>query len=382
MTNVTLSDLYELVSERSDPCVSILMPTQSSGRDGQQDAVRLRNLGTRAEQQLIERGQRSPLVRDFMEPILELPRDERTWSRRKLGLAVFRSENAFEMFQLDVTLEESVVVDRRFHVKRLLPALNVNPPFFVLVLNRNNVRLLRATWRGCELIRPRNLPVNMAKTLNLQTADRGEQVHTGMRGDLGKEAAVFHGQGGHRDTLKDEIGEFFRLVDEALWPVLRGSEWPVIAAGVDYELAIFREVATHTRLNDESLTGGFDYVTDDELYERALPLARRIVDQEKAKALNTLNDFAHTGRASYKVERIVPAAFQGQVETLFVNPHAAEFGRFHPATNWVEFTTESSPTLDLVEDATEQTILHRGKVYATAAGELPENRSLGAVFRF
>ena len=61
MEKVTMSDLHELVSARSDHCVSMFMPTQSAGLDGQQDAVRLKNLATRTEEQLIERGLRSPL---------------------------------------------------------------------------------------------------------------------------------------------------------------------------------------------------------------------------------------------------------------------------------------------------------------------------------
>ena len=382
MEKLTITDLHELVSARSEHCISLLMPTQSAGLDGQQDVVRLKNLAARAEEQLIERGLRLPVARKVVQPILEMPRDEHTWSSRKQGLAVFRSESAFETFRLDVPLEESVIVDRRFHVKRLLPALNSHPPFFVLALSRGHVRLLRGTWHGCESLRPRDLPVNIEAALNLQTADRGEQLHTGLRGDLGKEGAVFHGQGGHRDTIKDEVAEYFRLVDKALRPVMRDNTWPLILAGVDYELAIFREVAAHVQVNDESLVGNFDYATDNVLYERALPLAQRSYAKLKTKALNTLTDFAHTGRASYEVDKIVPAAHQGQVETLFANPQAAEFGRFHPETNWVEFTTERSPALDLVEIATEQTILHRGTVYAAAPGELPDNCALGAVFRF
>ncbi len=382
MEKVTVTDLHELVSARSDHCVSIVMPTQSAGRDGLQDAVRLKKLAASAEEQLIERGLRSPVARKFVQPILEVPHNLQAWSSRKQGLAIFRSENVFETFYLDVPLEESVIVDRHFHVKRLLPALNSHPPFFVLALSRGRVRLLRGTWHGCESLRPRDLPVNIEAALNLQTADRGEQLHTGLRGDLGKEGTVFHGQGGHRDTIKDEVAEYFRLVDKALQPVMRDNTWPLILAGVDFELAIFREVAAHVQVNEESLIGNFDYATDDALYERALPLARRSYAKLKSKSLDTLIDFAHTGRASYEIDKIVPAAHQGQVETLFVNPEAAEFGRFHPETNWVEFTTERSQALDLVESATEQTIVHRGTVYAAAPGELPNDCALGAVFRF
>lgn len=382
MEKVTLSDLHGLVSARNENCLSLLMPTHPTGREGQQDTVRLKNLVNKAETELLERGVRTAMVRKIVEPILELPLNKRQWAARRQGLAVFRSEEVFESYWVAIRLEESLIVDERFHVKRLLPALNSYPPFFVLVLSRSHLRLLRGTWYGCESVLPRDVPTNMVEALNLQTADRGEQVHSARRGNLGKEGAVFHGQGGHRDTLKEEIAEYFQLVEHAIQPVVRDSNWPLILAGVDYESAIFRDVAAHLPIDEETLDGSFDYTSDEEIYQRSLPLARKNYAHVKSHALDTLVDFAHTGRASYEVEKIVPAAHQGQVETLFVNPQAAEYGRFRPETNWVEFTSERRPELDLVEEATEQTILHRGTVYAAIPAELPDDCAMGAVFRF
>jgi hypothetical protein len=48
----------------------------------------------------------------------------------------------------------------------------------------------------------------------------------------------------------------------------------------------------------------------------------------------------------------------------------------------VEFTIKQDPSLNLLETATAQTILHRGTVYAVTPGELPSGCSLGALFRF
>lgn len=385
MERVTTSDLHELVSVRSEKCVTLLMPTQISGREGQQDVVRLKNLTKYAEQKLIEGGMRSPDARKYLQPILDIPQDARTWASRQQGLAIFRSHDLFGIFRLAVPLEETAIVDCRFHVKRLLPALYSNPPFFVLAVSRNQVRLLKVTWRGCESIYPANLPNNMEEVLNLQpAADRGEQVHSAMRGgmELGKEAAVFHGQGGHREVLKQEVAEYFQQVEGAVEPVLHGSTCPLILAGVDHEVAIFRNVAHSLQINDEALVGNFDYATDDELCEQARPLVQRTYAKLKRDALGRLIDLAHTGRASYETNKIVPAAHQGQIDTLFVNPQVSEFGRFHPERNWVEFTAARSPGLDLVECATAQTILHRGTVYTAAPRELPDRCALGAIFRY
>jgi hypothetical protein len=203
-----------------------------------------------------------------------------------------------------------------------------------------------------------------------------------MRGELGKEAGVFHGQGGHRDTLKEELAQYFRLIDESLRPVLRQYPWPLILAGVEYELAIYREVSGYARIAAEVLRGGFDYVQDHVLYEQALPLAERARDALRRQALAKYSELGDTSQASDDVKKIVPAAHAGRIDTLLVDPRAAVFGRYHPEADWIGFTDERDPALDLVELAAAQTILHGGTVYAVTRGELPSTSPLQAIFRY
>jgi hypothetical protein len=241
MDTLSISNLRQLVSIEDSRCVSIFMPTHPLGRKSQQDAVRLKNLVAEAEQQLIERGMRGVEAREMLKAVLRVPHDPTSWVKRKQGLAIFRSEKVFINYWLAVPLDESVSVGRRFHVKPLLPAIGESPQFYVLAVSRNRVRLLKVTWHGVESVHPPRLPTSIKQALNLAGADRGEQVHSGMRGDLGKEAGVFHGQGGHRDALKDEIVEYFRVIDEALRPVFRDQPWPLILAGVKYDLSMYVE---------------------------------------------------------------------------------------------------------------------------------------------
>ena len=382
METVTMSNLNDLVSIVGNECVSIFMPTHSTGHEGQQDAIRLKNLVAIAERQLIERGMRSVAAREMMQPVLELPHDAELWRSRKQGLAVFRSVKEFFTYRLAAPLEEAVIVGRRFHIKQLLPALNTNPHFYLLALSRNQVRLLKATWHGFETIQPVDLPTSIEEALNLQGADRGEQVHSGARGGQRKEGAVFHGQGGHRDTLKDEIAEYFRLIDKSLRSELHATSWPLILAGIEYEMAIFREVSGYKHIADEMVLGGFDYLDDRTLYEKALPLAKRHYEKLKEQAIEKYRELADTSQTSHEIEKIVPAAHAGQIDTLLVDYRAGEFGRFQSDTNSVEFTSQRDPSLDLVELATAQTILHRGTVYAVTQDELSDCGPLRAVFRY
>jgi hypothetical protein len=358
------------------------MPTHPVGRECQQDAVRLKNLVSEAEQQLIERGMRGVEACEMLKAILRLPHDHTSWVKRKQGLAIFRSEKVLINYWLALPLGESVIVGGRFHVKPLLPAIGESPQFYVLAVSRNRVRLLKATWHGVESVHPPRLPTSIKQALNLAGADRGEQVHSGMRGDLGKEAGVFHGQGGHRDALKDEIVEYFRVIDDALRPVFRDQPWPLILAGVKYELAIFREVSDYDHIADEMLYGGFDYVEDHSLYEQALPLAQRFSEKHRSQILGKYRAVADTYLASDDIEEIIPAAHEGRIDLLLVDYRAEKFGRFDANTKCVEFTDQRDPALDLIELAIAQTLRHGGKVCAATREELPSAGPLRAVLRY
>ncbi|MEX2307269.1 MAG: hypothetical protein WD738_06730 [Pirellulales bacterium] len=382
MDVVTPSDLHKLVSAESMWCVSIYMPTHPAGRDGQQDPIRLRNLVTTAEQQLHARGMRRQQASGFLKAILKLPHDPASWRKRQQGLAVFCSEKAFAHYWLATPFDEFIAVDKRFHIKRLVPAINASPQFYVLAVSRNRIRLLKLSWQGMEMLHPKGLPVNIKEALNLQGADRGEQVHSGMLGDLGKEAGVFHGQGGHRDTQKEELVQYFRIINESLRPVLRENSWPLILAGVEYEMAIFREVSDDSHIAEEMLSGNFDYVEDKTLYTQAVPLAQKLYDKQRRQAIAKYRSLADTNLAVDDVEKVVPAACQGRVDTLLVNYRAEKFGRFNTERNRIEFISEEDPTMDLVELATAQAILHKGNVYGVTPDELHTAGPLWATLRY
>jgi hypothetical protein len=233
-----------------------------------------------------------------------------------------------------------------------------------------------------EMLHPKGLPANIKEALNLQGADRGEQVHSGMRGDLGKEAGVFHGQGGHSDTQKEELVEYFRIINKSLRPMLRENSWPLVLAGVEYEMAIFREVSDDSRIAEEILSGNFDYVEDKTLCIKSLPLAQQFYDKQRHRAIAKYRSLADTNLAVDDVEKVVLAAFQGRVDTLLVDYRAGKFGRFDPQRNRIEFVNEEDPTMDLVELATAQAILHKGNVYGVTPDELHTAGPLWATLRY
>jgi hypothetical protein len=383
MDMIHAADLQNLLERPSGFCTSLYLPTHVVGPNAPDDAVRLKNLVTAARHKLIEYGLRPSDVRKSLETVEDLTRNAEFWDHRSKGLAAFLSDDLFERFRLGRPVEEAVIVSRRFYVKQLLPSVSADGQYYILAASRNRVRLLQATAHACENFAVQGLPANLEEELNLVGADRGQQVHSGMHGSLGKQAAVFHGQGGQTDTAKEELALYFRRIAAALRPVLQESDCPLVLAMVDYASPIFREVFPYRHLAQETLSGNFDHATEQEIHALAQPIAGRIFDRARETAAARYRELANTPRASDRLEAILPAALDGRVETLFVDCRATELGVYHPATRFISYGGRDGAEMeDLLDRVAVESLLHHSLVYAVPRERMPCNATVAAIFRY
>jgi len=358
------------------------MPTHAAGRDGQQDALRLKNLVSQAKCGLVDQGMRAPDAKKLLAPVRELPAEPGFWEKRASGLAIFLSDGVFDRFRVPLELDETVIVNQRFQVKPLLPLLSTNDQFSLLAISQNRVRFFEGRRYSIHEVKVQGMPENMERALNIDSADRGSQVHSAMRGDLGKQAAVFHGHGGERDAAKDDLARYFRMIDAALHRELRDQHAPLFLVGVRYLLPIYREVSSYAHIAADELPGNPDHLNERELHSRAWPLVEAHVESTRREATAKYRQFAGTGKTANDVRRIVPAAYQGQIETLFVDRNSHEWGLYDPMTGSVELRSPQRPgDDDLLDYAAVQTLLHRGSVFAVAPDQSP-SPPIAAVFRY
>lgn len=374
MDTFSTSVLRRLTVAQQGPCVSIFMPTHAAGPDGQQDTLRLKNLLVQAERGLVDQGLRTPDAKKLLEPIRDLSAEHGFWEKRSLGLAMFIADGLWHRFRVPLPLAETVVVNRRFQLKPLLPLIGVNDQYFVLALSQNRVRFFEGRQLGLAEVKVDGLPRDMAEVLNHDTSERPSLAHATARGPSGKGAAVVYGLGGEREPAKDELAQYFRAVDAALREPLREQRAPLILAGVQYLLPIYREVSSCGNLADEELLGNPDHLSEHELHGRTWPLIQARLEKARQEADAKYRKLAGTGRTSDDLHRIVPAAQQGQVESLFVDRAAHCWGTFDAATGSVALRSPAPPERgddDLLDYAAVETLLHRGAVYAVAAEHVP-----------
>ncbi|MCJ7622523.1 MAG: hypothetical protein MUO76_03395 [Anaerolineaceae bacterium] len=389
MDILTKTDLEQLMHEEQQWCVSIYMPTHRTGVETQQDPIRMKNLLSEAEKRLSDQGFGARDVQKMLEPASKLLQASYFWQHQSDGLAIFLSGDSAHTYRLPLSFEELVMVDDHFYIKPLLPLITGDGQFYILALSQNEIRLLNCTRYGVSEVNTGQLVGDLDEANAFDGHQASLQIHSsGTAGGItGSHAVTFHGQGGGSDeSAKNDLLRYFHLVEDSLTEFLQGDRVPLVLAGVEYLLPIYKEANTYPYMIDMVIKGNPDLVSTDELHKSAWEIIRPHfqIAQEEAFAFYQQLAGQKSKRAVDTLEKILPAAIQGRVETLFVAAGMQQWGVIIPVTNEIEI--HDQPELgddDLLDLAAVQTYLKGGKVYIMEQGNLPSgDNSAAAVLRY
>jgi len=372
-------DLRTLSETEGEWCISIFMPT-ARGAEAQQNPIRLKNLLRNAEEQLAEVGARVPDAEALLQPAQALLSDADLWRNVSQGLAIFVGPQHFSYHRVPLALEELVVVRRRFHLKPLLELLSEDGHFYVLALSQDGVRLLEGTRDTAQELPLERVPANLAEALQY---DQREKV---MRSAVKGGGGSVYGAGGSEDVNnKQAILRYFQMVDRGVRELIADKHIPLVLAGVDYLLPIYREANTYPYLAEEGITGSPDGLSDKELHQRAWEVVEPHFAQAQAEAVARYEELAGRGEgeASNNVVEVVRAAHEGRVATLFVARDVQLWGVYRAHSHKVHVHPSRQPgDQDLLDVAAVQTFLNGGTVYVVDREAVPGGDVLAAIYRY
>ncbi len=388
MDILTRAELEQLMRKEQQWCVSIYLPTHRTGTDAQQDPIRLKNLLGEAEKRLSDEGVGRRDVQKMLEPASKLLQDSHFWQHQSNGLAIFLSSNRVLRYRLPLNFQELVVVDDHFHIKPLLPLFTGDGQFYILALSQNKVRLLNGTRDSVSEVDIGQVGGSLAEAIPSDDHQVSLQLHTSgsTGGMLGSGSVTFHGQGGGSDeSAKNELLRYFRLVSDGLTEFLQEDRRPLVLAGVEYLLPIYKEANTYLNLIDRVIKGNPDLLSADELHKSAWDIIEPLFKATQEEAIVYYNQLA--GQASARVadtlEKILPAAIQGRVETLFAAAGVQQWGVLDPVTNEIALHDQmESGDEHLLDLAAVQTYLKGGIVYVVEPEKVPGGTIAAAVLRY
>lgn len=375
------ADLKSLIAQQGKWSVSLYMPTHRVGREQQQDPIRLKNLLAEAETKLLANGLRRPEVQKLMHPAEALLWNNNFWRHQSDGLAIFLSNDSSVVYRLPAQFEELLVIANSFHIKPLLPLLGRVGKFYILALSLNNVRLFQGTPDTIREI-ALNFPPSMEEALWMDEPERYLNLHSGSVST--GEGGIFHGHGINEDEKKN-ILRFFHSVNDGLNTLIEDRTVPMILAGVDYLLPIYREANTYQNILEDGITGSPDRQNLNELHEEVWRIVKPIFEESRKKAFEKYEQLRgqQSAQAASDLSTAVKAAKFGQVETLFVPLGIQIWGRYDETDNKVILDSQPTPeNEDLLDFAAAETILNSGQVFAVPREQMPGDGDLAAILRY
>ena len=383
MTLISREEIKTLVEQPKTNCVSIYMPTHPVGAEVRQDPIRFKNLIKEAEARLTDAGVKQNEVIELLEKAQKLD-NPNFWEQMGQGLAIFISKDIFRYYPLPLDFQELVVVTDRFHVKPLLQLLNGDGRFYLLTLSQKDVKFFEGTRYSINKVELQNLPPSLDEALQYdETAFEGQfRSATSSNSQPGQ----FHGQGSNeKDEHHDNILQFFHIINATLHEKLREEKAPLVLAGVDYLFPLYREANTYQHLMEEGIAGNQKIDSPQELHHQAWQIVEPYFRKSQEEVLQRYHELfgANTGKASNKLEEIIPAAYYQRVDSLLVGVGTQQWGLFDPSSETIYLHEEEEiGDEDLLDFVAAHTLLNGGTVYAIAPEEIPYSTPIAAIFRY
>ena len=388
MDRLSKNEIKTLLEKHEEACVSIYLPTSRGGVESQQDELRLKHQIRDTENRLLLENLRSPEIEKLLEPLNALLEEGGFWLHTIDGLAIFRTSEMFSYYRLPFSFKEQVVVSNHFYLKPLLPLLATGGRFYVLALSQNAIRLLEGTRFSIqELNLPETVPENLAEALKYEEAENEVSFYSSSSGALvgkgGRRATIFYGQGVGHDDNKDHLLRYFQQIDRGLHELLRDESAPMVLAGVEYLFPIYQQANTYAYMLHQGVPGNPDKLSSGALHEAAWEVVEPYFQRVQERTAAQYRDSLGMARTSNDIREIMPAAYYGQIGSLFVAIDQELWGHFDPTSNTIHVHKEARfKDDDLLDEAATQTILHGGSVYAVEQAKVPGESVLAAVFRY
>lgn len=383
MDSLSQDVLHMVIGLHAYPCISLFLPIDHTDPTQRQNTTRLTNLIRQAEARMITSGYTLELAQEVLAPARKLIDNRTFWANQSNSLVIYLAPHLFHLYRLPVAFEPLAVVDSHVYITPLLPLLRDDEEFYLLALHLEGVELFYGTRFGLYAVVLPNVPASLEATLESYEFGKSAQFHPGQGRDRG---TVFYSQGARDETAaKQEILRYFQLVDHGVHHVLRNSEAPLVLAGTAYLLPIYREANSYPHLINEGITVNVADMRSDTLHAEAWALVAPDFDQARLEAAERFRMKAGSTppTTSVYLRAIIPAAFTGRIETLFVSLGQQQWGMFDPTSGALQLHDPAAANdSELINLAVIQTLKHGGAVYGVMPEQMPSADPLAAIFRY
>jgi Bacterial archaeo-eukaryotic release factor family 3 len=362
---LTWEELKQVCSSPG-PCITILLSSYHPGAQDRSQAVRLKTAIRTAADALA--GSTPAEVEGLLRPLHEMASDPGTGGGGP-ALAIFRSPTVFRRFHLSGPVQDGAAVGERFEVTAVLPFLGGEHDFYILNVGKKDLRLWTYRDGRChQAPLPDTLPKSVQEAGGFDQPDHMLENRSAAGTSAGAMGGVHFSTSAERELGSERLTQFFKMVDQGLRGMLHGD--PLVLAGTESELGIYRRASDYAGLLSEPLAGDLRNLPIEEIERLAYKYARASALREAERTLQEFHEVRGKGRGEQNPERVERAAAEGRVLKLIV------------AAGAIEGAGGTAAGENLVNAATVYTIRNGGQVFAMPAELMGSAAPTAAILRY
>ncbi len=323
--------LKELKNVRAENCVTIILNTHRTLPDNEKDAIQLKNLIKEAETKLLAVCQQKTAekltakIHDLAATINHRHNLE--------SLILFVNENVSEFVRLPISVEDRVVVGNRFAMRDLIRGLHNQTNYYVLVLNKDEARLIEAS--NDKVVKEYGFPFPFQNQLS-QTSFKAEPSDAG--------------------RIRNLTSEFFNQVDKVVNKVHKDNPLPILISTDEQNYHDYVRIADKPdNFFPEFLSRSRQTESDHAIVTDAWELVQNLKRKQNNDRKTDLQTAVSANKFISDTTEIFHAIKHGRVQTLFV-----EENLFQPAviTNdtVVYVSEDTNNSTEMIDDIYDELI--------------------------
>lgn len=365
MSSMDKDIFAELAGHPADVCVTIYLSTHPSGEEVNAGADKraLKNALNQARRSM-EELKIENVIEDILGPAEELLQDDGFWHGQAHGLIMFLAPDTHSCCLLPYDPGNETHVHTSFILIPLAPMITYGDSYFLLVLSKHAAQIYQGYKFELIPIPVPELPKGIEDVVHFEEKDDTEP-------------------GKLEERSKTSITQYFREIDRTLREQILGiSNLPLLLAGVEYELPLYREVNTYPHLIEEELTGNFDHTPMPALFAKAQKKMNAWFEDQRRKAFQNNADHGAASVTSF-LQDVIRAAFEGRISRLYVAKGPLLWGQYTSRPEEAVIHEQEEDGDDcLTNQAVVQTLLHGGDAYIVDKEKMPMEGQMVAVLRY
>ncbi|OQP63797.1 hypothetical protein A3860_22930 [Niastella vici] len=373
--NTTNNDLQILQNEKSDICISIIMPTHPTSPGRRTDPAQLEKTIRQAKKQLYGQYD-NKVIGPLVQAVDELY-GQIDFMHNAEGIGLFVSQNVKKLIHFFFPVKERIVIAQSFDIRDLLYELYYDIPYVVLMVSQKEARLYNGRLNNVTAISDAHFPKKNDAEYEYNRPCRGSSYvgHAFVK-EFEKDKSI-------SEELR--LKAFFRETDDLLNSYLHNGT-PLIITGENKDQVYFTEVTRHVQNIACNIPGNYSTFNDHELGMLTWKAMKLFLDNKKEKLVRDIKEKIGGDPGVTGIENIWKAVQEGRGYKLLVEKDFSIPGYLPPNDDYdlhiFPFKQPNHLVPDVVNRLIEMVLEKNGEVVMVENDVLQDYKRLALFTRY